>query len=209
MGYRYHFHFEKFTSEGWLVPSDFEDASGEFAWFHPTDGRFGLFRGKDALFPMDNNFPPEFERSRFYQWNAAAFTEWFQGWLPFEELILDSWEETSLLVSGRIPARYAPLFGDGQQPFPEEALLAGAPGDVYSKEGRCLVSNDSAEIADQPLDYTFGQARNHLERLQPEVFVKVTWKVTINQFLTWRAEAFHRVRQYGPDSELRIICYYS
>src|SRR5579871_1397794 len=107
MGYRYHFHFEKHTPEGWLVPSDFEDASGEFVWFHPTDGRLSLFRGEDALFPMYNSFPPEYECSSFYKWSAAAFTEWFQGWLPFEELILDSWEETSLLVSSRIPARYA------------------------------------------------------------------------------------------------------
>ena len=219
MGLDYYFYCQKHTQQGWSVPADFTnehgnpDSSGEFTWFDDQDVSIRLFLGAQALFPLHNDFPPGFEQIPLYQRNVNAFTEWFSGWLPFEELLLDCWDETLLLVSKRVTASHALLFGDGQQPFPHQALLlAGFEQLEIERLENTSYYVKYAEIVDQPIDYNSGQTRNYLERmlLFPNQLVKVSWKVTVSQFLgEWRTKEFRRIRQYGADEELRIICLFN
>src|SRR5687768_2952724 len=126
MGLDYHFHFQRRTQEGWSVPADFTNRFGYyhelgyFTWFDDKDISMDLFLGDKALFPLHEDFPPAIEQALLFQRDPLAFTAHFRGWLPFEELMLDYWEETFLLVCKRVAASYAPLFKDGQQPFPHE-----------------------------------------------------------------------------------------
>ena len=47
------------------------------------------------------------------------------GWLPLEELVEFDWNSKMMLCHGRVEARYAHLFGDGQQLFPNECPIEG------------------------------------------------------------------------------------
>ena len=159
MGLDYHFYFQVNEGEEWTVPAnftnrwDYEAQLGYFTWFDDKDVTAKLFWGEQSTFPMQYDYPPNVENSILYQKTSAAWPEWFQGWLPFEDLMIDYWDETHLLVCKEIAGSYALLFSDGKQPFPRERLLnAGVdPHDLERLEETSYYSQ--GRILNDPIDY--------------------------------------------------------
>jgi len=218
MGLDYNFHFQVYTQEGWIVPTGFSnrfgyyESVGYFTWFDDKDVTICLFAGEKALFPMHKSFPPDIEKTTLFE-NASlsAFTAQFYGWLSFEDLILDCWDESYLLVSKRVASSYAPLFQDGQKPFPRGGLISAGmdPAEVEDLENTSYYVSD-AEIVDEPVEFGLEQGQNGSDLISPDNLCEVTWKVTLSSFLgKWRTEEFRKLRQYGTDQDLRIICLFS
>ena len=214
MGLDYQFYVQKRTAEGWQVPPGFANGQGEreefggFAWIDDKASARDLFCGTKALFPLRSEVPPEITNTLLFQRCGAAFWEWYHGWLPFEDLLLDLWDEPDLLICKRVEARYANLFGDGRQSFPRRGLLSAgvAPVEVEGLEGAAPFAFDAELVAD-PIDRERGKKRFELERVGPDFLVEVTWKASVRSFLgDWCAKEFRNLRRYGRDEELRVIC---
>jgi hypothetical protein len=78
------------------------------------------------------------------------------GWLLLEELMKFDWNSKMMLWHGKVEARYADLFGDGQQLFPNECPIEGLI--QFKKEKACQ---------------TFWSFRKK-QMLQPE-YITVSW----------------------------------
>lgn len=122
------------------------------------------------------------------------------SWIPFADLFIDCWDADRLTLVWCVPARYALLFGDGQQAFPAAALLeAGLPVERLDRLR-------DGWLANEPVDTTFGRDRFRIAELPPDREVEVTWRVSIREFIgELHAERFKRLRQLGPDESLRIL----
>jgi hypothetical protein len=122
-------------------------------------------------------------------------------WLPYPELFIDCWDTDRVTIGAKVPARYALLFGDGNQEFPEAALLeSGASEEELERLGTGWWP------AREPVDITFGKQRSRLAELPPDRLVEVTWRATIAEFIGERhAGLFKGLRRYGPDEDLRIL----
>ena len=222
----FNFHFQVLTQEGWIVPTGFSNRfgyyedKGYFTWFDDKDATIRLFLGEKALFPMHRSFPPNIERTTLFQ-NAplstfggdqlSVFTTWFYGWLSFEDLILDCWDESYLLVSKRVASSYAPHFQDGQQPFPRERLISAGMDstEVEDLENTSYYVSD-AELVEEPIACGLEPGQRGLDFNSPDNLCEVSWKVSVSSFLgEWRTEEFRKLRQYGTDENLRIICLFS
>jgi len=209
----YHFFIERLGSDGWCVPPGFQAESwtftnhhpfGEFAWAHPRQKWLNLFWGEGALFPMRPG-PPEDQRgSPLLQYLGRYYDvrrdELGLSWIPYPDLFIDCWDADCVTLVAWCPARYALLFGDGQQSFPTAALL---------EEGMPETSLDRLRngwLAREPVDNTFGWARFRASEVPPDREVEVTWRVTISEFVgELHAGLFKGLRQYGVDEDLRIL----
>ena len=209
----HHFYIECRNPEGWVVPPDFKPERwtfecdhpfGEFAWAHPGRHWLALFFGKDPLFRMRPG-PPEDQRRSPLLRHRAQFSdnrcnEDQLCWLPYPELVIDSWDTELVTVETRVPARYALLFGDGQQKFPETALVGAGASEEELKGLR-----DGLQ-AHEPVNATLGRLRYRIAELPPNRPVEVTWHTTIAEFIGEpHAALFKGLRQYGPDEDLRIL----
>jgi hypothetical protein len=209
------FYVETRKSGAWNRPEEFaadEKTSrrlGAFTWIPGKSYvQYQLFFGDEALFRFRRERPPDTRDSALFQ-HLDHFYDYEEderrlSWLPYEELLVDLWDEPSLLISARVPASQAALFGNGRQPFPETAL-ATAGWDSYDvdrmREG-CLVS--------EALDRTFGRGRNEVEGCSGDWLITVTWADSVSGYLgASRANAFRSLRQYGSDRDLRVISLYS
>jgi hypothetical protein len=208
-----HFYVERHTTDGWVVPPGFDPEPwtfesdrpfGGFAWAHPQAKWLELFWGAEALFPMRSG-PPEDRRGsallqyldQFYDY---AHNEAQLCWLPYPDLVIDLWKSAQVTVEAKAPARYALLFGDGRQTFPEAALLeTGASQEELDRLGQGWLTRE-------PVDTTFGRQRFRLAELPPDQLVEVTWRVTLAEFIEEpHSGLFEGLRRYGLDEELRIL----
>lgn len=191
-----------FQPEPWTFES--QHPFGEFAWAHPRQKWLALFWGKGALFPMrpgppDDRFnsPLLQDLGRFYD---VSRDDLGLSWIPFTDLFIDCWDADRLTLVGCVPARYALLFGDGQQTFPAAALLeAGLPRERLDRLR-------DGWLAHEPVNTTFGRDRFRIAELAPDREVEVTWRVSITEFIDeLHAERFKGLRQLGSDESLRIL----
>jgi hypothetical protein len=207
----YHFYVETRGPEEWRVPTDFkteiwtyDPRFGEFAWARPWRGWPELFFGASPLFPMRLG-PPDDRRGSPLLRHLDEYYDYSRNeeclcWLPYAELFADCWDTDFVTVESSVPARYALLFGDGQQRFPEEALLeAGAS----EKELEPLCYGRPTQM---PVDSTFGRQRSRIAELPPYRSVEVTWRATIAEFIGEpHAGLFKGLTRYGPAEDLRIL----
>lgn len=207
MGCRYNFHFSKRTHNGWIVPPAFIATSGDdplfperanFAWLR--ENFFTLF-GQKGILPLRPAFPKELH-SQFPDMSDDEF--W--GWLPFEELAVDLWDDYRVLLGSPIEAQFAPLFGDGLQPFPWDAL-SEVDSVISGKRGFGLF--DDVYLVDEPIPRSFGKGRHEAERSPPLRHLDITFIATISEIIgEWRVAAFRGLRQYGREEELVVYCRY-
>ena len=213
MGRDFTFHIEEHAGGRWDVPAGLEPRSayahaGEFAWVPASAPGMRLFFGEGALFPFIPGAPPDWEHSAIFRWLAPwydfAGDEFEISWLPFEDLLLDEWDRTTLIVSQRVKARYAAWFGDGAGAFPRDAV-AGA-----GLSERDLFDGGRERVVGAPIDRTFGRGRYEIEQAGDETLVDVTWAETIAGLMGDRVtREFRAVRRFGPDAALRVISTFS
>ncbi|PQO35601.1 hypothetical protein [Blastopirellula marina] len=231
MGLDYYFYLQRVSDDVWTTPAEFDDPTnremrGQFMWFDDKDvTAHRLFVRDDSLFPLHRNLPPEFVITELYRASNRSpdmsdadcldyvnrcFDDHYFGWIGFEELMIDLWSETELLIRKNVPARFASAFGDGSLRFPRETLLTlGMPEDDADRLANTwYYANDSGRslagysVVDEPFIRRFGDG--------PHDQAAVTWKVTIAEFIgEWRMERFLKARKSAADDQLRIICTFS
>jgi hypothetical protein len=217
-----HFYVQRLVDGRWAVPPGFAhcDApactcrhTGYFAWFSRRPRLLDLFhpagtpaRPPFALFDVRVDPPPGIgETGLFHPADSSRVAplveEWWQFWVPWPELLTDSWSRQLLLISGSVPTQYAPLFGDGTASLPRDDLLAaGLSPEILAALEDCSHGDatDAAQVlATEPARPT---------RLTPGHWVRVTWSVTLDEFIGPQAERFHALARCGPAEQLRVIC---
>jgi hypothetical protein len=205
-----HFYVQRLVDGRWAVPRGFAHCDGArctcrhtglFASFSNRPRLLDLFQPAEtrprppwALFDARLDPPPGIQDSGLFHPAAPArvesmLEEWWRFWLPWPELLTDSWPRQQLLISGSVPSRFAPLFGDGTGPLPRGDLLAAgmAPEALTDLE-------DAQALTASPARPTPGQ------------WARVTWSVTLDEFVGPQAERFHAAASCGPAEQLRLIC---
>jgi hypothetical protein len=217
-----HFYVQRLVAGRWAVPPDFAhcDAprctcrhTGYFARFGGRPRLLDLFhsagtgaRPPFAVFEVYRDPPPGIgDTGLFHPADSSRVEslvqEWWQFWVPWPELLTGSWSRQQLLISGSVPAQYAPLLGDGAAPLPRRDLLAaGMSPEVLA----ALADRSQGDAADAARVLAAEPARPI--RLTPGHWVRVTWSVTLDEFIGAQAEKFHAVARCGPAEQLRAIC---
>jgi hypothetical protein len=214
MSVNFHFYVETRASGEWTCPDAFPAATvhglprGEFTWIKASSRTPGLFFGEGALFPFRPEHPPftpasELFRTLYPEGWKMGDREIVLSWIPFEELIVDLWDETRLLVGNRVPASVAALFGDGNMSFPGAALAAAG------WEQHAIDRLREGGPAIEAIPRSTGPGRREVDASHPERPLEVTWTDTVAGCLgRRRADAFRSLRQHGTDTELRVISIY-
>lgn len=208
----YELFVQRRSDDGWRALEPFDPISDP-AW--PRHGHlatfpFGslvvehFFFGRSPLFPLRREEPEGLQETEI----GVLCQDNFVGWLPFADLLVDGWADVSIFVSVFVDSRFAPLFGAGDAPFPEEALLqAGFPPDElrWLKPGHG--SKDQAlkpvlasrfTVVDRPLQTW------HVQPLdQP---VPVSFRVTLVELVDPRMVAgLLHVRSLAAERDLRVV----
>ncbi len=201
MGIYYDFYVQQQTADGWIVPVGFkndldgsDEELGYFVWFKHSP----IFFDESAMLPLHRTRPPEIETTSLYQQRSWGFDDSsYYGWIGLEEMLMDDWAVTYLYVSTHVPEPMAYLFMDGAQLFPEKALLERGSTD---KDISAYLRSASRHIIDEPI-----KRRTYARDYRG--WVEVSWKVSVEDVLgEWRVAEFKKLRRFGSDSEMRIIC---
>jgi len=195
-----------------------------------------FFLGENAVFPLIPSEPPGIRRTDLYTRQSnemfdGQFKDWaefggvhqadvfnkfhhvfeesFKGWLEFESLEVDQWDERNIYVSTRVQARYATVFGDGKQGFPRQGLRdAGLLEEAVDR----IQYYEEKDYPEEPIDRTYGKGRFELEGCSPDYFMLVTWVETFSKVIgEWITENLKKGRAKAgvDDADLRLICYWS
>jgi hypothetical protein len=203
----FYFYVETVATGVWTRPDacahlERAAALGEFTWLPRRAAGAALFFGKTARFPFRSGRPPHTEASALFAYidRGLDWDELDPRWVSFEELLVDSWDEPTLLVEARVPVTLAALFEDGEREFPEAALLARGCAEPMMHGLR------QGTLASQAIDRTFGKARHEVETAPTSAPLSVTWRDSVSKLLgADRAASFRNLRRYGKDAELRVI----
>ena len=128
-----YFHVEVLTDQGWAEPPQFSLRElptwpGEFTWMPRSARADDLFFGPDALFPFKTSLAVNSPLlAKVQRTHPLGDSSWIEdrrpAWIPFGDLMVDTWnDETTVLVTSRLPRTVAPLFGDGLGALPADAL---------------------------------------------------------------------------------------
>lgn len=134
-----------------------------------------LFFQPSALIPFRNGLPPDQPPSRLR--NALAEIGGEVRWLPVQDLFLNDWETETLLLSRWVPAPLAPLFGDGQAPFPQETLSQRGMTPREIQVIRCGVP------AETPVSRLWGQGLAETRQSAADALLEVTWMDSLEGYL--------------------------
>jgi hypothetical protein len=180
------------------ITSAYAAALGEFTCVPEGWSFLDLYWGARPYFSVRKGLPEKCGAA--LSEHLGRTNEFMVCWIPFEELFIDDWDSTTVLVRGKAPACYAPLFGNGTCPFPERELLAVGVAE------QDLAELHAGHLAEEPVDTSFGRYRHEISQLPPERLTKVTWRDSLPAFMRpGVAGAFRRLRTYGPDPDLRIV----
>ncbi len=209
MSLDYHFHVEARLDGRWQIPSALPKRPhfkpGEFVWFPRAAVARHLFFGTQALFPLRRELPPLWTDSELYQYVGESYDltsdEKQISWLAYDEFFVDLWPHEQALVSGKIEARFASLFGDGASPFPQRSLMENGLADWSIANLRHF-----GELVSGAIDRSSGKRRNELADHAPGDPVPVSWKDSVAGCLGEDfVLAFQGLRLLGADADLRVV----
>jgi hypothetical protein len=213
VGYAYSFHVEVRTPAGWTTDPRVPSERGYFADIPSRSCRNELFWGRCSAFAMRPGPPPDRSAgSGLFRW-LDGFYDYFRDeyrlhWIPASDLLIDLWDEATISLATNVPARFAHLFGDGQQSFPRAQLE-----DAGFDRDRLILLLDwryHAWIAREPIDVVHDWRRQQQARANPDYLMNVTWKETITSLLGEQlANSFKGLAALGAWQDLRIITLYS
>ncbi len=221
MGDYFDLYAQQLTDAGWVAPPEIveiiKDPWGKygcFASFRPREVLLErLFLGANALLELRKELPADMIDSELYRQRIHGRDYCFCGWIPFGDLLVDQWSESYLFVAKTVPVQLAPLFEDGSQPFPRQALLdAGQPehevDDMQAVAGEKEMNLEvrgglGIAVVDAPI-YQWERG--------PDVdgVTRVTWRVDLTEFLgEWLTSTFRMLHGINETRELRILCLFS
>jgi len=215
----HHFYVEVRTNAGWNAPLGFvpteqsdlflrpsrDPRRGQFAWAHPAIGWPSIFIGEQAIIPFRAGAPDDREGSSFFTYYDRQYRYDYSVnedqicWIPYSHLLIDDWDQQTVLVGSSVGVAIAPVFGDGRQRFPRTLLAEDETRDIADVRR-------AAMLVGKPVDTAFGRERFRNAQLPMDSEVDVTWIQTIAEFIgtTW-VTAFRELRNYGADDQLRVI----
>jgi hypothetical protein len=154
-----------------------------------------LFFWPDALLAFQEGWPPDPPPSALC--SALRRLEGTLAWLPGEALFLDDWTTETLLVTHRVAAPWAAVFGEGLAPFPEAALRQRgmSPEDIRTLR--------YGTAAGRRVSRLWGQGRHELRQTATDDRVPVTWMDSIAEFVGPETHlAFQALPHRGPGSRV-------
>lgn len=119
-------------------------------------------------------------------------------WCDVEDLLVEEWTATTILVTAEVPAGQAPLFTDGASAFPELALReAGLSAfDVDDlRDGR---------PAARAIDRTWGKPRHEVDTAERLHALPVTWVDTVAGLFGPHAVAAFQALLTAPGRHRRV-----
>jgi hypothetical protein len=185
----YYWYAEGLAGDRWYLPWE-----SEFTWMDQRHPALGAFLGPGAFLPLTPGLPPRPPESDLLDLVARRYApETRTWWAPYENLLVDDWEVTRVLVAATVPLQYASLFGDGTGPFPMDALR----------------HIGWARLTDRPIDRSFGPGRFELAVRPPGSRIEVTWQDTLADLLgAEQVERFRAISGY-PGTRHRIVVVYA
>ena len=212
------FLLERRIGNQWQPPLDiserFDDPrskSGvvQVGWWGSKQPYTDIFFGDGAIVPLRRGLPEDLSpavRAYPFMRNFGSLTydpriDWhpWAGWILLSDLKLDQWPDRDLYVGDQVPARHAPLFGDGRR---RRGELLKLTTDIQEIEDALGWSGDRRN---GPTDWT-GARQWILERTPPDALVDVSWKVTLAEYVDglW-LRGLSRLVDLQPASEHRLV----
>lgn len=148
----------------------------EVCWWPVRSRPTSLFFGDQAVIPLNHGLPDDLS-PRVYEYVRDNFVDdsTYAGWILLPDLDLGSWHRRSVVVSGRVPVRYANLFGNGSQPPPIAQLRQlGITDPVLERLTGWQNDRKSAES-----DIELG----HIQRAPADSVVEVTWTESLVDYV--------------------------
>lgn len=134
--------------------------------------RSKIFFAEDALLEMRRDIPvgsisPEVQK-RIDQGGSY--------WIRFDELMVDDWASTFVIVSGEVELMYASNFRNGNELFPSEDLINSG---MNSQDIEALRDYPAASfLVPEPVDW-----RQKFVHQDESSLVYVTWKKSVDEFV--------------------------
>jgi hypothetical protein len=138
-------------------------------------GVMDLFVGPQPLVAMSTALPTRPPDSEYVDY-AERYHDDENGptyWCDVEDLMIEEWTTSTVLVTTEVPAWQAPLFTDGASAFPERALRAAGLSDLQVDKLR------DGRPTGTSIDRTWGRARHDMEVVERTRAVPVTWRDSV------------------------------
>lgn len=160
-----------------------------------------LFVGPQSLVAVSTELPTRPPGSEYLDY-AQRYHEDEYGptyWCDFEDLLVEGWTTSTILVSADVPAWQAPLFTDGASAFPERALREAGLSELdvnRLRDGRPTGTS---------IDRTWGSARHEVEVAERMQAVPVTWSDSVAGLFGQHALAAFQSLRSAPGERRRVF----
>lgn len=174
----YNFFVEYCLEQKWKCLPDLIEKTGSYNYALPLfterfkSHRSKIFFAEDALLEMRRDIPigsisPEVQ---------VRIDQEDSYWISFNELMIDDWASTFVIVSGEVELRYAPIFKNGKELFPFDDLLNAG---MHTRDIEALKDYPAASfLASEPVDW-----RQKFVHQDEGSLVYVTWKKRVDEFV--------------------------
>jgi len=142
--------------------------------------------------PPESEFLPLTERYRENEYGPTY-------WCDVDDLLVEEWPHSAIVVTAKVPAWQAPLFTDGAGEFPERALREAGLSEFDVDELR-----DGRPTATS-IDRTWGRARHEVDTAERMHALPVTWTDSVAGLFGGRAMAAFRALLSAPGERRRVF----
>jgi hypothetical protein len=164
-------------------------------------GVMDLFVGPRPLVAMSTELPTRPPESEFLPY-AQRYLDNEYGptyWCDFDDLLVEEWPDSAIVVTADVPAWQAPLFTDGASEFPERALRQAG-----------LSESDVEELRDgrptgTSIDRTWGRPRHDVDAAERMHALPVTWTDSVAGLFGGYAMAAFRSLRSAPGERRRVF----
>jgi hypothetical protein len=196
------FYCEKFNGENWSMELSPHARFSPFLSLNNKQPQYGslasLFFWPNALLPFYKGWPPESMQSDLCI--SLREREGYMAWLPLEALFLEDWKVQEILVTKRVDAQLACVFGDGFSPFPQAALGQMGMTSDDIQELRC------GTVAERRVSRIWGRGRHELLNAVTKNKFAVTWADSISGYVgASTALAFQSLKSRGKNTRI-VVC---
>jgi hypothetical protein len=160
-----------------------------------------LFVGAQPLVAMSTELPVQPPPSEYLDYAQRYHDDEYGPtyWCDFEDLLIEEWTTSTILVTAEVPAWQAPLFTDGASAFPERALREAGLSE------RDLDLLRDGQPTDTSIDWTWRTARHDVHAAERMASLPVTWSDSVAGLFGQRAlSAFQSLRS-APGERRRVF----
>jgi len=161
-----------------------------------------LFLGEYSPFKFFNGTPDDISEDlkEKCEWCEKGLGVW---WLKADELMIEEWKTSFITIGNRTEARFAKLFGNGEQKLDLDILdVITEPGDWH---GWSWCAEVYGYLVEKPIDWIESNAYK-LYEYSDERFVDITWKSSIWDYLNKETrDSFAQINKFGNLENMRLV----